>query len=114
MKPEGEPKMSVPCMLIITTRTSGLNTNTTSNANAGTSMTAPVRRFFATRTFAVRPPCVLAPCGDCDEWVDDAISRFLSFSGSGIALPRAMGNTLLRLLVVSRSRSDGGRGVSSC
>lgn len=114
MKPEGEPKMSVPCMLIITTRTSGPNTNTTSNANAGTSMTAPVRRFFATRTFAVRPPCVLAPCGDCDKWVDDAISRFLSFSGSGIALPRAMGNTLLRLLVVSRSRSDDGRGVSSC
>ncbi|MFR4548429.1 MAG: hypothetical protein ACLT4Y_09055 [Bifidobacterium breve] len=80
-------------MLIITTRTSGPNTNTTSNANAGTSMTAPIRRFFATRTFAVRPPRVLAPCGDCDEWVDEAISRFLSFSGSGVALPRAMGYT---------------------
>ena len=71
--------MSVPCMLIMATRTSGPNTNTTSNANAGTSMAAPTVRFLAARTFVTRPPRVLATRGDFGDLVDDTISRvFLS------------------------------------
>ena len=65
--------MSVPCMLIITTRTSGPNTNTTSNASAGTSMAAPITRFFATRTFVARLPRLAVPRGVFDESVDDTI-----------------------------------------